>query len=80
MLVIVLRMGISSAFFRFYFDSKDEATGRSSSARRFWFTMVMATAGLVVGFIFADADRRTRSSSATTLGSSAPPSSVSGRR
>ena len=33
-LVIVLRMGISSAFFRFYFDSKDEAHRRSSFAPR----------------------------------------------
>ena len=54
-LVIVLRMGISSAFFRFYFDSKD-ATRRVLVVRTsFWFTMTMATAGLVAGWIFASA-------------------------
>ena len=52
-LVIVLRMGISSAFFRFYFDSKDEAHRRLVVRTSFWFTMAMATAGL---------DRRLRSS------------------
>src|SRR3954447_26575660 len=52
-LVIVLRMGISSAFFRFYFDSKDEAYRTLVVRTSFWFTMVMATAGLVAGWIFA---------------------------
>jgi O-antigen/teichoic acid export membrane protein len=52
-LVIVLRMGISSAFFRFYFDSKDETHRRLVVRTSFWFTMVMATAGMVVGFVFA---------------------------
>ncbi len=52
-LVIVLRMGISSAFFRFYFDTKDEAHRRLVVRTSFWFTMVMATAGLVAGWIFA---------------------------
>src|SRR4051794_30595292 len=48
-LVIVLRMGISMAFFRFYFDADDER-GRTTVVRTsFWFTMAMATAGLVVG-------------------------------
>jgi O-antigen/teichoic acid export membrane protein len=52
-LVIVLRMGISMAFFRFYFDAEDDA-GRTTVVRTsFWFTMVMATFGLVVGSIFA---------------------------
>src|SRR5689334_14184853 len=53
-LVIVLRFGISSAFFRFYFDSKDDARRTLVVRTSFWFTMTMATAGLVAGFIFAD--------------------------
>jgi O-antigen/teichoic acid export membrane protein len=52
-LVIVLRMGISSAFFRFYFDTKDEAHRTLVVRTSFWFTMTMATAGLIVGWIFA---------------------------
>jgi O-antigen/teichoic acid export membrane protein len=46
--VIVLRMGVSTAFFRFYFDHKD-AAGRLAVVRTsFWFTMAMATIGLVL--------------------------------
>jgi O-antigen/teichoic acid export membrane protein len=52
-LVIVLRLGISSAFFRFYFDTKDEEQRTIVVRTSFWFTMTMATAGLVVGFILA---------------------------
>src|SRR6478609_7456796 len=52
-LVIVLRMGISSAFFRFYFDTKDEAHRALVVRTSFWFTMTMATAGLIAGWIFA---------------------------
>lgn len=52
-LVIVLRMGISSAFFRFYFDTKDEEHRTLVVRTSFWFTMVMATAGLIAGFVFA---------------------------
>ena len=52
-LVIVLRMGISSAFFRFYFDSKDPARRVLVVRTSFWFTMTMATAGLVAGWILA---------------------------
>jgi O-antigen/teichoic acid export membrane protein len=53
-LVIVLRLGISSAFFRFYFDAKDD-DGRTRVVRTsFWFTMVSATAGLVVMLLLAD--------------------------
>jgi len=52
-LVIVLRLGISSAFFRFYFDTKDEAQRTLVVRTSFWFTMTMATAGLVVGCVFA---------------------------
>jgi O-antigen/teichoic acid export membrane protein len=52
-LVIVLRLGISSAFFRFYFDSKDADRRTLVVRTSFWFTMTMATAGLVVGWILA---------------------------
>jgi O-antigen/teichoic acid export membrane protein len=52
-LVIVLRLGISSAFFRFYFDTKDDAERTLVVRTSFWFTMTMATAGLVAGCIFA---------------------------
>ena len=53
-LVIVLRLGISSAFFRFYFDAKDDE-GRILVVRTsFWFTMVSATAGLIVMLLLAD--------------------------
>src|SRR6266852_3975930 len=52
-LVIVLRLGISSAFFRFYFDTKDEAKRTVVVRTSFWFTMTMATAGLVLGFVLA---------------------------
>ena len=44
--MIVLRLGISSAFFRFYFDSKDPASALLVVRTSFWFTMVMATVGL----------------------------------
>jgi O-antigen/teichoic acid export membrane protein len=53
-LVIVLRLGITSAFFRFYFDSEDEAHRTLVVRTAFWFTMGMATAGLAVGFAAAD--------------------------
>jgi O-antigen/teichoic acid export membrane protein len=46
---IVLRMGISSAFFRFYFDSPEPAARRLVLRTSFWFTMGMATLGLVLG-------------------------------
>jgi O-antigen/teichoic acid export membrane protein len=49
MLGIFLRMGITSAFFRFYFDSPDPAARRLVLRTSFWFTMGMATTGLIVG-------------------------------
>jgi O-antigen/teichoic acid export membrane protein len=52
-LVVVLRLGISSAFFRFYFDSPDPERRMLVVRTSFWFTMTMATAGLVAGFILA---------------------------
>lgn len=45
-LAIVLRAGISSAFFRFYFDSPDPARRVVVVRTSFWFTMASATAGL----------------------------------
>jgi O-antigen/teichoic acid export membrane protein len=45
-LTITLRFGISSAFFRFTFDSRDPADRRRVLRTSFWFTMTMATAGL----------------------------------
>ena len=52
-LVIVLRAGISMAFFRFYFDAEDEA-GRTRVVRTsFWFTMAAATFGLIAGWALA---------------------------
>ncbi len=51
--VIVLRMGVSSAFFRFYFDHKDAARRLVVVRTSFWFTMTMATAGLVLCLLFA---------------------------
>src|SRR6476661_3810643 len=52
-IVIVLSAGISSAFFRFYFDSKDTERRVVVVQTAFWFTMAMATVGLVLGWAFA---------------------------
>ena len=53
-LVTVLRLGISSAFFRFYFDSTDPARRLLVVRTAFWFTMASATAGLVAGVLLAE--------------------------
>jgi O-antigen/teichoic acid export membrane protein len=47
-LTIVLQFGISSAFFRFYFDAEDAAGRRLVLRTSFWFTMTMATLGLIL--------------------------------
>ena len=52
-LAIVLQMGISSAFFRFYFDAKEDAARLTVIRTSFWFTMAMSTVGLVLGLVFA---------------------------
>jgi O-antigen/teichoic acid export membrane protein len=52
-LVTVLRLGITSAFFRFYFDATDDAGRRLVVQTSFWFTMAMATLGLVLGLVLA---------------------------
>src|SRR5437588_6622207 len=53
-LVIMLRLGISSAFFRFYFDNPDPERRVVVVRTSFWFTMASATAGLVAGLVLAD--------------------------
>src|SRR3954467_15342147 len=53
-LAIVLQMGVSSAFFRFYFDTNDRARKLVVVRTSFWFTMAAATAGLLLGLMFAD--------------------------
>src|SRR5512132_2725703 len=45
-LAIVLRAGISSAFFRFYFDSPEPERRRTVLRTSFWFTMATSTIGL----------------------------------
>src|SRR5277367_1929829 len=52
-LSIVLQMGIASAFFRFYFDTKDAVRRLVVVRTSFWFTMGMSTLGLVLGLVFA---------------------------
>jgi O-antigen/teichoic acid export membrane protein len=52
-LTIVLRLGISSAFFRFWFDARDDDGRRTVLRTSFWFTMGASTAGLVAGVALA---------------------------
>jgi O-antigen/teichoic acid export membrane protein len=54
-LSIVLQLGISSAFFRFYFDAREHADKLTVVRTSFWFTMAMSTLGLVLGVAFAGA-------------------------
>ena len=53
-LVTVLRGGISSAFFRFYFDSTEPAHRLRVVRTSFWFTMGSATLGLAAGLLLAE--------------------------
>ena len=46
-------MGIHAAFFRFYFDSPEPEHRRLVLRTSFWFTMAMATAGLVAGLLLS---------------------------
>jgi O-antigen/teichoic acid export membrane protein len=66
---ILLAMGITSAFFRFYFDSSDLARRLLVVRTSFWFTMGMATVGLALGVAFSSqiADLLFGSSSANEL-------------
>ena len=52
-LTILLRAGISSAFFRFYFDSREPERRRAVLRTSFWFTMTSATAGLAAVSLLA---------------------------
>ncbi len=52
-LSIVLQLGISSAFFRFYFDSKEPERRAVVVRTSFWFVMTMATVGMLLGLVFA---------------------------
>ncbi|MBA2474355.1 MAG: oligosaccharide flippase family protein, partial [Actinobacteria bacterium] len=52
-LVTILRGGISSAFFRFYFDSEEPARRIVVLRTAFWFTMATATLGLAAGLLLA---------------------------
>ena len=45
---IILRAGISSAFFRFYFDAQDPVARRTVLRTSFWFTMGAGTLGLLL--------------------------------
>jgi O-antigen/teichoic acid export membrane protein len=53
-LTVLLAAGVKSAFFRFYFDEKDHAGQLRVIRTSFWFTMVMGTAGLLVGLALAE--------------------------
>ena len=53
-LAIVLQLGIANAFFRFYFDAKEPREKLTVVRTSFWFTMAMATLGLVFGVVFRD--------------------------
>ena len=49
----LLRAGIQSSFFRFYFDAEDDRRRLTVVRTSFWFTMGGATAALVAGLVFA---------------------------
>ncbi len=51
---LVLRAGITSAFFRFYFDVDDDAGRLRVLRTSFWFTMGGGTLGLLLLLLFAD--------------------------
>ncbi|HET9938290.1 MAG TPA: oligosaccharide flippase family protein [Gaiella sp.] len=51
---LVLRAGITSAFFRFYFDETDDDGRRRVLRTSFWFTMGGATLGLALLLLFAE--------------------------
>jgi O-antigen/teichoic acid export membrane protein len=52
-LAILLQLGISSAFFRFYFDARDPLERLTVIRTSFWFTMATSTLGLMLGLVFA---------------------------
>ena len=52
-LIILLRGGIQTAFFRFWFDSDEREAHLRVLRTSFWYTMTMATVGLVAGVALA---------------------------
>jgi len=52
-MVILLRAGIQNAFFRFYYLTSDPIKRRTVVRTSFWYTMIAATIGLVLGLVFA---------------------------
>ena len=52
-LMILLQLGITSAFFRFYFDARSDAERIRVVRTSFWFTMTSATLGLIIALAFA---------------------------
>ena len=79
-LAIALQMGISSAFFRFYFDAKEHAAKLTVIRTSFWFTMAMSTRRARRSASSSPRRSRTGSASATTRRSCAPARSACGRR
>ena len=53
----LLRAGIQSSFFRFYFDAEDDRRRLTVVRTSFWFTMGAATTALVAGARLRGADR-----------------------
>jgi O-antigen/teichoic acid export membrane protein len=51
---LLLRAGITSAFFRFYFDADDDEGRRLVLRTSFWFTMGAGTVGLVALLVLAE--------------------------
>ena len=52
-LIILLRGGIQTAFFRFWFDSDDRDSHLRVLRTSFWYTMGASTAGLAAGLLLA---------------------------
>jgi O-antigen/teichoic acid export membrane protein len=51
---LILRLGVASGFFRFYFDSSEPERRMAVVRTSFWFTMVGATSGLLAGLVLAE--------------------------
>ena len=76
---LILRAGITSAFFRFYFDVDDDAGRLRVLRTSFWFTMGGGTLGLLLLLALADPSRASCSAPTTPRTSSAPRPSRCGR-
>ena len=77
---LLLRAGITSAFFRFYFDAEDEAGRLQVLRTSFWFTMGAATLGLALLVGFAAPSPTSFSTTPAGRTSSLRQASRSGRR